>query len=156
MNIVLIVGLIVLGILFILLEVYLIPGISVAGVAGTICLIGGVFLAYALLGPTVGTVFLLVTVLALGAALYGFFRSKALDRMALKSEIHSKTQPFGDLDVKVGDQGVTLSRLAPIGKVVIHGKTIEGRSEVEMIDPNVKVVVVEVGTYNVLVRALNE
>jgi len=154
MDVVLIIGLIILGIFFMILEVFLIPGISVAGVASLICLIAGIVLGYTNLGPEVGTWILAGSMLSLGVVLYLFFRSKTLDRMALKSEITSKTEPFQGLDVQPGDTGVTISRLAPIGRVKINGKTIEGRSENEMIDQNTPIQVVEVGSYNVLVRKI--
>jgi membrane-bound ClpP family serine protease len=154
MEVALIIGLIILGIFFMVLEVYLIPGISVAGVASVLCLIAGIWFAYSKLGPVAGTLTLGLSMLALGGILYWFFRSKTLDRMALKSEIDSKTEPFRGLDVQPGDKGVTISRLAPIGKILINGKPIEGRSENEMIDQNTQVEVVEVGTYNVLVRKI--
>jgi membrane-bound ClpP family serine protease len=154
MDLVLIIGLIILGIFFMILEVYLIPGISVAGIASVICLIVGIVLAYTNLGPVAGTWILAGSALTLGLVMYWFFRSKTLDRMALKSEIKSKTEPFQGLDVKPGDTGVTVSRLAPIGRIKINGKTIEGRSENEMIDQNTPVQVIEVGSYNVLVRKL--
>jgi len=154
MDLVLIIGLILLGIFFMILEVFLIPGISVAGVASLICLITGIVLAYNNLGAVTGTWILAGSMLSLGVVLYLFFRSKTLDRMALKSEINSKTEPFQGLDVQPGDTGVTISRLAPIGKIRINGKTIEGRSENEMIDQNTPIQVIEVGSYNVLVRKI--
>ncbi len=154
MDIVLIVGLIVLGIFFMILEVYLIPGISVAGIASVACFIVGIVLAYKNLGTVAGTWILAGSMVSLGAVLYFFLRSKTLDRMALKSEIKSKTEPFRGLDVKPGDTGITISRLGPIGRVKINGKTIEGRSENEMIDQNTPIQVVEVGSYNVLVRKI--
>jgi len=156
MDLALIIGLVILGIFFMILEVYFIPGISIAGVGGVACMASGIILAYKHLGTTGGTLTLALSVVILGLVLYWFFRSKALDRMALNSEINSKTEPFQGLTVSVGDTGVTISRLAPIGKVLINGKTIEGRSENEMIDENTPIVVTEVGTYNVLVRAIKE
>ncbi|HET9571644.1 MAG TPA: NfeD family protein [Bacteroidales bacterium] len=156
MDLVLIIGLIVLGIFFMILEVYLIPGISVAGVASFVCFVVGIVLAYKNLGPVAGTWILAGSMVSLGAVLYWFLRSKTLDRMALKSEIHSKTEPFQGLEVKPGDTGITISRLAPIGKIKINGKTIEGRSENEMIDQNTPIKVIEVGSYNVLVRKMEE
>jgi membrane-bound ClpP family serine protease len=156
MDLVLIIGLILLGIFFMILEIFLIPGISVAGIASFLCLIAGIVLAYTNLGAETGTWVLLGTVLSLGVVIYWFYRSKALDRMALKSEINSRTEPFRGLEVKPGDKGMTISRLAPIGKILIEGKTIEGRSENEMIDQNTAIEVVEVGSYNVLVRKIQE
>lgn len=156
MDLALIIGLIILGIFFMIVEVYLIPGISIAGIGGVACMAGGIVLGYLKLGTTGGTLVLLISVVVLGLALYWFFRSKALDKMALKSEINSKTEPFNGLNVQIGDVGETISRLGPIGKVLIGGKTIEGRSENEMLDAGTPIEVVEVGTYNVLVRKLQK
>jgi len=156
MDLVLIIGLILLGIFFMILEVYLIPGISIAGVGGVACMAGGIVLAYYKLGTAGGTWTLGISIVVLGVVLYWFFKSKTLDKMALKSEINSKTEPFQGLDVQVGDKGVTISRLAPIGKIRINGKSIEGRSENSMIDENTPVIITEVGTYNVLVKKYSE
>jgi membrane-bound ClpP family serine protease len=154
MDVVLIIGLIILGIFFMAVEVFLIPGTTLAGVASVACFIVGIVLAYNTLGNVAGSLILAGSMILLGVVLYVFFRSKTLDRMALKSEIKSKTDPFKGLDVQPGDTGVTISRLGPIGRVKINGKTIEGRSENEMIDQNTPVQVIEVGTYNVLVRKI--
>jgi len=156
MDLALIIGLIILGIFFMIVEVYLIPGISIAGILGVACMAGGSILAYLHLGSTGGTLTLIASLIILALGLYWFFRSKTLDKMALKSEINSKTEPFQGLNVSVGDTGITLSRLGPIGKVLIQGKTIEGRSENEMIDTNTPIIVTEVGTYNVLVRVVEK
>lgn len=152
MSLAFIIGLIILGIFFLVVEVYLIPGISIAGIAGVACMTGGVFMAYLRMGPTAGTWTLALSIVALGLVLYGFYRSKTFDRMALKTDIDSKTNPFNGLEIKVGDKGVTLTRLGPIGKIQINGTVIEGRSENELIDAETSVEVVEVGSYNVTVR----
>jgi membrane-bound ClpP family serine protease len=156
MVLAIVIGLIILGILFLIVEVYLIPGISIAGIGGVLCMAGGIILTFTHFGPAVGTLVLSLSALLLGGGMYWFFRSKTLEKMSLKSEISSKTEPFNGLNVAVGDTGVTISRLAPIGKILINGKTIEGRSENEMIDENTPIVVAEVGTYNVLVRKLDK
>jgi membrane-bound ClpP family serine protease len=152
MDLAIIIGLIVLGIFFMILEVFLIPGISIAGIGGLACLAGGITFAYTKLGTSGGTWILGISMLALGALLYGFYKSNILRKMALKTEIDGKTEPFRGIEVHVGDIGKTVSRLAPIGRVFINGQAIEGRSENEMIDENTSVIVTEVGSYNVVVK----
>jgi len=156
MGLAFIIGLIVLGVFFMVIEIYLIPGISVAGIAGTACLIGGIVLAYMYYGTVTGTLILGGAGLLLAIVLYAFYKSKAFDKMALKTDIHSTTEPFRGLSVSIGDKGLTVSRLGPIGKVLINGVTIEGRAENELIDANTPVEVIEVGTYNVLVRKIEQ
>jgi membrane-bound ClpP family serine protease len=155
MLVAIVIGLILLGIFFIIVEIFLIPGISIAGIAGGACLIGGVALSYSKFGFQMGTITLIAASIALIGLLYTFYKSKALDKMALKTDSESKTEPFRGLSIKPGDQGITVSRLAPIGKIALHDTIIEGRSENEMIDENTPVEVVEVGTYNVIVKKIN-
>lgn len=155
MELAFIIGLIILGIFFIVIEVFLIPGISIAGIAGFGCMIGGIILAYTKLGVTNGTWVLGISTVVLGIVLYLFFRSKTLDRMSLKTDIDSRVEPLNGLEVKPGDKGITISRLAPGGKVKINNITVEGRSENEMIDENTPIEVIEVGTYNVIVKKAN-
>lgn len=154
MTLSLIIGLLVLAIFFLIVEIFLIPGISIAGLGSLLCFIAGIAMAYIKLGTVAGTWTLGTTLVVTSAVTYWFYRSKTLDRMALNTQIDSKTEPFQGLDVQVGDTGITVSRLAPIGRILINGKTIEGRSENEMIEPDAQIVVVEVGSYNVLVRRL--
>jgi membrane-bound ClpP family serine protease len=155
MTLAITIGLIVLGILFIVIEVFLLPGISIAGIAGVLFTVGGVVYAFTQLGPSAGTITLGATLVMLVFALIGFYRSKTLDRLSLKTEIPSRTDPFKGVKPVPGDKGITLSRLAPAGKILINGQVIEGRCENEMIDENTPVEVVEVGSYNVLVRKIN-
>jgi membrane-bound ClpP family serine protease len=54
-----------------------------------------------------------------------------------------------------GDEGLTLSRLAPIGKARINGITVEAKSMDELIDENTPVEVIRVDGYNVIVKIKN-
>lgn len=152
MELVLIIGLLVLAIVFLILEVFLIPGISIAGIGSAICFILGIFLAYINLGVVEGTWILIGSLIVTGGILYGFFKSKTLDKVALNTKIDAKPQPFSVLGIKPGDQGVSISRLAPMGNVQFGGTTVEGRSVNEMIEPGAKIEAVEIGSNYILVR----
>lgn len=154
MSLAFIIGLVVLGIFFLVVEIYLIPGISIAGIAGVACMAGGVFMAYVRMGVATGTWTLGLSLLALAGVLYWFYRSKTFDKMALKTNIDSKTNPFDGIQINIGDQGVAMTRLGPIGRVQFNETTVEGRSENELIDAGSPVEVVEVGSYNVIVRKI--
>jgi membrane-bound ClpP family serine protease len=55
--------------------------------------------------------------------------------------------------IGVGDSGVTLSRLNPIGQVLINDVEVEGKSfDGEFLDEDTEIEVVKVETYNVLVK----
>jgi len=44
------------------------------------------------------------------------FTIENIGKMSLKTEIDGKNDPLKDVDVKIGDVGITSSRLAPMGK----------------------------------------
>lgn len=155
MDILIIIGLAILGILFILLELFFLPGISVAMIGGVGCFVAAVVMAYKNIGPAAGNITLILCLLASIASIWWFFRSRALDKMALNSEIDSTVDPLQGLAVAVGDKGICLSRLAPSGKISIQGKVLEGRAENEMIDEGDEIEVIEVGTANVIVKRVN-
>lgn len=143
---------ILLGIIFLLAEIFLLPGLTVSGIAGFIFLIGGISYAYMYMGVVAGNIALVISAfLLLGSFLY-FIKSKSLRRISLKTNIDSKVDT-SDLDkINVGDEGITQSRLNPIGKVFINGLTVEGKSiNGEMIDEDTEIIVNKVEWSNILV-----
>lgn len=143
---------ILLGIIFLLAEIFLLPGLTISGIAGLIFLIGGISYAYMYMGTVAGNLALVISAfLLLGSFLY-FIKSKSLRRISLKTNIDSKVDT-SDLDkINVGDEGITQSRLNPIGKVFINGLTVEGKSiNGEMIDEDTVVIVNKIEWTNILV-----
>ena len=89
------------------------------------------------------------------ASFVWLLRSKSFSRVALKTDIDSKLVSSRDLGIVPGDEGLTLSRLAPIGKARINGITVEAKSMDELIDENTPVEVLRVDGYNVIVKIKN-
>ena len=137
--------LMVVAIVLILLEIFMLPGITVAGVGGFLFAAGGLFYAYSVSTP-IGNVTLAVSSLVFAASFI---------RVALKTDIDSKLVSSRDLGIVPGDEGLTLSRLAPIGKARINGITVEAKSMDELIDENTPVEVIRVDGYNVIVKIKN-
>ena len=139
--------LMVVAIVLILLEIFMLPGITVAGVGGFLFAAGGLFYAYSVSTP-IGNVTLAVSSLVFAASFIWLLRSKSFNRVALKTDSR-------DLGIVPGDEGLTLSRLAPIGKARINGITVEAKSMDELIDENTPVEVIRVDGYNVIVKIKN-
>jgi membrane-bound ClpP family serine protease len=150
-SISLIVILVVVGIVFLLIELFFIPGSSIAGIAAGILLVCAIFFAYSGLGTKAGHITLISSVILSGVAIWIFLHSRTLDKIELKTEIKSKIDPLKGLNIKVGDTGHTLSRLAPMGKVMIDGNEIEAKTRGEFLDHNTEIVVVEIHSTNILV-----
>ncbi len=154
LDIIIIVFLVVVAILLLLLEIFLLPGITIASVGGFLFAIGGVIYAYSV-SEMVGHITLISSVVAFGLAFFWLLRSKSFNRVALKTDIDSKLTSSRELGIEPGDEGITLSRLAPIGKASIKGITVEAKSTGEFIDEEFPVVVIRVDGYNVLVEKKN-
>jgi len=152
-DLIIVAALIILGVLFMLIEIFLLPGISIAGIAGAIFLIGGIAYAYLFLGSTAGNVTLAASVAALGGTFVWMLRSKTLRRISLDTSIESTIDNTNLQKMAVGDTGIAVSRLNPIGKVMVHDIVAEGKSvDGEFIEEDSEIEVVKIETYHVLVR----
>jgi membrane-bound ClpP family serine protease len=156
MEIAVVIILLLVGIILLLVEMFLIPGLSIAGIGGVIFLGGAIYYAYAFIGVEAGHLALIGGFLMMVIAVWIFIRSKALERMSLKTEIDSKNDPLKGVDVKVGDVAVTSSRLAPMGKIKINSHIIEAKATDDFIDENTEVIVTQVYSTNVLVERNNK
>lgn len=128
MDLVIIILLMVAGILLFMVEVFLIPGISIAGISAAVCLLYTIYYAFANLGFAGGVVTTLVSITGCIAVLIWFMRSKTLDKLALKKDITSKVTEKGKKEIKVGDMGIAVTRLALIGNAEINNHIIEVKS----------------------------
>ena len=154
MDIILVITFIVLGIVFFVLEIFFLPGVSIGGIVGTLFTGAGIWYAFAKLGVTAGWIVVAVSVLVLLFVIVYFIKGKPLDKMALDKEL--ETNNFYDMSkVAVGDTGVTLSRLAPMGKVLINGEEYEAKFCEGFLDRGVDVVVIYIDG-NVLLVANKE
>lgn len=155
MSIFIIVLLIVVGICLVLLEILVLPGFIV-GVAGAAMMVAGVGGTYLYHGFMWGNIALLVTVAGSLVAVYFALNSKTWRKLSLQTEIDGRVNNPDVSLVKPGDRGVTVTRLAPMGRVRIDTLELEAKSEESLIDAGVPVEVVSVGVSNVVVQRLNE
>ena len=145
--------LLVIGVVLLLIEFFLIPGISVAGIGGVLFLGGGIVYAYSAIGPEAGHLTVFGSIVIIALAVWIFLKTRALEKMALTTEIESKNDPLAGVHVKAGDTGVAVSRLAPMGKIRIEGHVMEAKSMSGFIDEGTEVVVREVLQTNIIVES---
>lgn len=139
MDILIIVSLIVAGLLLFAIEVFLIPGISLAGLASAGCILYANYYAFDTLGTLPGIITLVVSALGIIAVTVWFMRSKTVDKLSLKKTIDYRPEPLKGLDLKVGDEGVAITRLALIGNAEFNGRIIEVRSADGFIDEKCRI-----------------
>ena len=81
-------------------------------------------------------------------------RSKTWSRIKLNAKIDSKVEKLDDASVCVGDIGVSISRLAPMGKIKINKINVEAKSTGMYIDEKSKVEVVGIVNKVVIVKPI--
>lgn len=123
----LIILLILLGVLFLVAELVLLPGVSLGALFALVCYGSAIYTAFADYGPFTGGIVVLIISGVVVRGYGAFARSKTWQRFSLKQKIESSSMPLPDNEVKAGDRGVAVSRLAPMGKVEIGGQDLRGQ-----------------------------
>ena len=152
MDILIVIILCSIGIILILVEIFLIPGLTITGIGGAAFSIGGVFYAYKYIGTTAGTITLISVVAMIGIAFIYLVKSKALDRIALKTDINSTVAAKELTEISEGDKGITISRLNPMGKVKVNNITMEAKTLSGFIDENTAITVIKVTPTQLIVK----
>ena len=154
MSVLAIVLLIILGLILLLIEFAVIPGVTIAGVGGFLLLAASVYIAFADLGNFAGFLTLTVVLIASPLMIYYLFKSRAGKKMILESEIKGKVENFSPDKVKVGDVGKTIGRLAPMGKIKINGEVVEAQSSGLFIDQQTDVMIVKIHLNKIIVEPI--
>ena len=149
-----IITLVLLGILMMLIEFLLTPGMGLAGIVGLASFVGACVYAFIKAGTQTGTIVTAVVALIVIILFVWMLRSKSWKKLEQKEQIDVRTNT--DVEkVSVGDKGVTLSRLVPIGKVKFEKVTCEvHNADGTFVDPGVEVEVVAVEDNEVIVKPI--
>ncbi len=154
MDILLIILLAIVGVALLLVELFLLPGFGVAGITSIACLAGSVYASYFYLGALAGHITLAAVLVLCVIAVWVFLQRRTLDKMALKTDITSKVDLLQSTHIKVGDTGICISRLAPMGKVRIGETEIEAKSQDVFIDDATPIEIIAIDGNKVIVRPL--
>jgi membrane-bound ClpP family serine protease len=156
MSLLAIILFILLGLVLLLIEFAVIPGITIAGIGGFLLLIASVYIAFKSYGTVAGLITLTVVLIAAPMMIYYFFKSKSGKKMILESQIAGKVETVNHENIKVGDSGKAIGRLAPSGKVRINGEVVEAQSTGVFIDQQTEVKVVKVLSNKIIVEPLKK
>ena len=109
-----VVTLLVLGVVLMLVEMLLVPGVGIAGFLSLGSLGVACWYAFTAISSTAGWWTTLAAVLLLGVMVFFALRAKTWRRFELKTEMTSQVGTEV-ADVHVGDRGIAYTRLAPLG-----------------------------------------
>ncbi|MBR5193288.1 MAG: NfeD family protein [Bacteroidaceae bacterium] len=155
MDILIIASLIIAGLILFIIEVFLLPGISIAGIISAVCLLYANYYAFDAMGTLPGCITLAISAIGVIAITIWFMRSKTVDKLSLKKTIDYKPEPLKGLNLKAGDEGIALTRLALIGNAEFNGNIIEVRSTGDFIEEKSRIRVNRIRDGIVLVEKAN-
>lgn len=147
--------LVILGIALLITEFFVLPGTIIPGIAGILLIFFGIILTWKVYGGFSGGIAFLAS-LIIFIFLFGIaLNSKTWKKVSLTSEIQSKVNTFENNKIQPGDKGITISRLAPMGKVSVNDIIVEAKSTGEYIAEKTAIEVVKVNESNIIVKSLN-
>lgn len=144
--------LIFLGVLFLVAELLLLPGISVGTILSLVCYGSAIYLAFDGYGTCTGVIAVVVVLLLSLITTMVSLRAKTWQRFSLKQEIDSSSMRLPENEISIGARGISVSRLSPMGKVEIGGKSYEAKSVDVYIDQKQPVEVVGFDNFAVIVK----
>ena len=149
-------SLILAGIVFLLLEIMVVPGATVVGLFGVGLVIAGVVVSFNHYGAEVGIMTILgalaVSLVSIGIALRSNTWKKAMHSSVLEGRVNLVE---ADKVVK-GDEGTSITRLNPMGKALIKEDYYEVTSKDTLIAENTPIVVVKVDGNKIIVKSKEE
>ncbi|MCG8412218.1 MAG: hypothetical protein MI739_13150 [Bacteroidales bacterium] len=154
MSLTAIIFLIILGIILFYVEFLIIPGVTVAGIAGVICVVVGVYFGYKQYGSPTGHYILLSTAIVSIVSVIFMLRSNTWNKIGLKTKVEGKVSESLEDKIQIGTEGEAVTRLSPYGKVSINDKLYEAKSIDSMINPKTKIQVKKVEGTQIIVKSL--
>ena len=153
--------LLVIGIVLLALELFVIPGFGVTGILGICCLVGALITHAYISGSLTQFFMLLFLILILLAILFGIFILSAkkgwisrtpfiLSGTAVSKEYFENAEK--EIQELLGKTGVCLSKINPMGIILINGKEYEALARGGVIEKDCEIVVSSVENSKIIVE----
>jgi len=139
------------GLVLLLIEFFLVPGVTVLGIMGLLAMFVGIGLSYTYFDTLTGHFVLAGSVLF---SLFWFvqsFRVGFWDRFALKKQITAQVNE-DESPITVGMIGKTLSALRPFGKVRFENGQIREVFSDTYLEPHTTIVVIQIDGKKIIVK----
>ncbi len=152
MSFTLIILLIILGLLLVLVEIFLLPGTTVVGIAGGLLITFSIWQAYRLFGSSTGHLVVLATFIMIGITLFTAFKTKTWNRMMLHANIEGRVNDINTSNIHVGDEGKAVSRISPAGTALINGDLYEVHTKGDFIDQETEIIISKLEDNKIFVK----
>lgn len=150
MSVTLIILLVFAGLILVLLEILVVPGIGVVGILGGAMIIVAIIGAYNM-SPSYGHITLASSIVLSIILIYASIKTKTWKKMSLNEEISGRVN-VRESSVKEGDTGITISRINPMGKALINDNLYEVESKAGFISENQEIIVVKTTPNKIIIK----
>jgi membrane-bound ClpP family serine protease len=148
--------LLLLGLLFVVLELIFVPGTTFVGIIGVILTITGVFFAFQDFGTSAGWLAIGITLLANVIAIVVALRSGTWEKMGLKGTSTSRVNEDIVYDLQKGDIGKAISAMRPSGTVEFKDQLFEASTFGEYVKAGQQVRIIEIQGKTIYVETLDK
>lgn len=152
---IIIIALLLIGLGLVVIELIFIPGTTIVGILGLVFAIAGIVISYRVYGSETGFYVLIGSSVLTVATLVYSIRSGAWSKFSLKSAINSRVNDDIVNDLKVGDTGITRSRLRPVGKAEFNNREYEVKTLGVYLESNQPVKIVQILSHQIIVEPTN-
>lgn len=156
MEVFIIVLLVLFGVLFLVAELVLLPGVSIGAILALVSYGGAAYVAFRNYGSWAGIAVIAAVLVLSAVATVLSLRAKTWQRFSLRQKIASSCMASPSENVRIGDRGITLSRLSPMGRVEIGNRIFEAKSLDAYVDPRTEVEVAGFENSNVIVKTIEK
>lgn len=147
----LIISFIVLGVILLLIEILVVPGVGIPGFIGFFLILLAIYLGFKESTET-GLITLASGGIITGILSVYAFRSKTWDKFSLKSTVSGKTYRIEDGSLSAGNEGITITRINPMGKARFGDIDVEVKSFSTFIEEGKAVEIVEISGNSIVVK----
>ena len=152
MSLTLIILLIALGLILLLIEIFVVPGTSVIGIAGGVLVGFSIWQAYRVFGSDKGHLVVIGTLVLIGITLVLAFKSNTWKRMMLNTNVEGRVNEIEINKLDIGDIGKSVSRISPAGTALFENELYEVHTQGDFIDQETEIVIIKIEDNKIIVK----
>ena len=155
LELTLIIGIVFIGFLLLLVELFVIPGISIAGLGALGCFGAGMYVAYQNYGLNEAVYVFLISAGLCILFLFIALKTRVLSKFSMKYRVSGKdgykagSDDLGELE---GQSGISVTPLRPAGAAIFGNKKVDVVTEGEFIGKNARIKVIVIDGNRVVVK----
>ena len=149
----LVIGIVFIGLVFILAEILFVPG-GILGIVGGLLLFYAIYLPYGAGYGIEAHINVIAILVVLSLSLFLMVRSNTWNRIKLSKSIDSTVAKNVRDSINIGDIGICVSRLVPMGKARFGDIHAEVKSYSAFVDQGTEIEVVEIKNDKIIVKPL--